>query len=100
MALTVTSLAAALRLGDGVVEPEEPLLSILTRLLNVGSEIVLARAPAAPDEIKDEAIIRLSGYLYDSPAAAQGDGYGYAWRHSGAGSLASSWIEERLGVAS
>ena len=35
MALDLTQLAAALRLGDGVAEPTEPILGILTRLLSV-----------------------------------------------------------------
>ena len=99
MALTVTSLAAALRIGDGIGAPEEPQLGILTRLLNVGNSIVEARAATAPSDVKDEAVIRLCGYLYDSPTAAQGDGYAFAWRHSGAAGLCSFWIQERLGVS-
>ena len=52
MALTVAQLSAALRIGDGTAEPEEPTLSILTRLKGVGEAIVEVEVPDAPDAIK------------------------------------------------
>ena len=72
MAVTVTELAAALRLGDGETAPVEPLLGILTRLLNVASTTVEAAAPAAPDAVKDESLVRMAAYLYDMPTASVG----------------------------
>ncbi|MDE2652552.1 MAG: hypothetical protein OXI71_01940 [Gemmatimonadota bacterium] len=39
------------------------------RLLRVASEIVTRYAPDAPDAIQDEAVIRVAGWLRDSPSA-------------------------------
>ena len=95
MAVTVTQLAAALRIGDGSTAPVEPQLSILNRLLGVGEALVDLLAPSAPDAIKDEATIRVAAYLYDQPTAAQGNRYANAWRSSGAGALVARWVVER-----
>ena len=97
MAVTVTQLAAALRLGDGVNAPEEPQLGILTRLSGVALATVELFAPDAPEAIKDEAVIRYAGYLYDVPSAASGDRYAAAWVNSGAGSLVAGWVVRRIG---
>ena len=96
MAVNVVQLAAALRLGDGTSEPEEPILSILKRLCRVSDELVEKYAPDAPNSIKQEATIRLAGYLYDMPSAPSGDRYAAAWRNSGAASLVSGWVVRRV----
>lgn len=95
MALTVAQLSAALRIGDGTAEPEEPTLSILTRLKGVGEAIVEVESPGAPDAIKDEAVIRVAGYLYDQPEAPSMAGHATAWMNSGASSLVSRWVKRR-----
>lgn len=101
MAVTVIGLAVALRLiTDGTEAPEEPVNGILTRLLGVGTALVNKHAEDAPDDVKDEAVIRVCGYLFDMPTAARGDRFAYAWRNSGAASLVSSWVSRRLGDAS
>ena len=84
MAVTLTQLAAALRLGDGENPPTEPVLGLITRLLGVSQAFVARAAPEAPDAIADEATIRMTAYLYDSPTAAAGGRYAQAWRNSGA----------------
>ena len=96
MAVNVTQLAAALRLGDGVTAPVEPLLSILTRLLGVGDATVALLAPDAPDVVKDEAVINYAAQLFDKPSAPSGDRYAAAWRNSGAGSLVAAWVVRRV----
>ena len=96
MALTVAQLSAALRIGDGTAEPEEPVLSILTRLKGVGEALVENDAPDAPDAIKDEAVIRVAGYLYDQPEAPSMAGYASAMKNSGAASLLSRWGKRRV----
>lgn len=95
MAVTLAQLGAALRISDGVNEPEEPYKTILQRHLDVAVELVELHAPKAPTPIKDEAAIRVSGYLYDTPTAARGDLYANAWANSGAASLLSHWIVRR-----
>ena len=97
MAVTLAQLAAALRLGDGVAAPTEPVLGILTRLNAAAEALVEKQAPSAPADIKDEAIIRVAGYLYDMPTAAQGDRYAFAWRSSGAAGLVAPWTSKRVG---
>ena len=96
MAVDVTQLAAAMRLGDGVTAPVEPLLSILTRLLGVGEATAALLAPDAPDVVKDEAIINFAAQLYDKPSAASGNKYAAAWLNSGAASLVASWVVRRI----
>ena len=96
MAVNVTELAAALRLGDGVTAPAEPLAGILTRLLGVGDATVALLAPDAPDVIKDEAVINYAAQLYDKPSASSGNRYAAAWNNSGAGSLVAAWVVRRV----
>ena len=96
MAVTVAQLAGAIRAGDGVTTPDEPLLSILTRLSNVADAVIERHAKGAPDAIKDEAKVRLVAYLYDSPNAAPSDRYAAAWRNSGAAALVGPWTVRRV----
>ena len=93
--LTVTELAAAMRLGDGATAPTPPLDGILERLLGVGSATAELLAPEAPDPIQSEAVVRFASYLYDMPAAGRNSGYAAAWNNSGAAALCSPWIVRR-----
>ena len=95
MAVTLTELAGALRLGDGETLPVEPVAGILERLKAAGSSLIATVSPDAPDTIKDEALVRFVAYIYDSPNASPGDGYASAWRNSGAESLVSRWVVRR-----
>ena len=97
MAVNLTALAAALRLGDGQNAPTEPLSGILARLLGVSEAFVELQAGFAPAAVQDEAIVRMAAYLYDAPTAASGDRYAAAWRNSGAQSLVSRWVIRRAG---
>ena len=99
MALTLTALAAALRLGDGVAAPVEPVAGILTRLMGVAEALVEKVAPDAEAFVKEEAIIRLCAHYYDQPTAASGDRYAAAWRNSGAEALVSRWVVRRTAGA-
>ena len=98
MALTVSNLAAALRITDGSAEPEEPTLSILNRLLGV-SEAFVSVAEGAPDAVVEEAQVRLCGYLYDQPTSGRRDSYANAFRNSGAAALVARWVPHRAGEA-
>ncbi len=79
-------------------------------LLLVTTALVDRFAPGAPEPIKDESVIRTSGYLVEQPRAAiRSDGVGdittsytpsstSALRHSGAMALLSPWKIRRGGT--
>ena len=90
--LTVTQLAAALRLGDSTEETAEA-----TRLLAYSSEAVLRHAPSATDTALNEAAIRLSGYLFDQPNAGRGLSFAHALRNSGAAAILLPYKIHRAG---
>ena len=96
MAINLTELAAALRLGDGVAEPVEPVKGVLTRLLAAAESLVDKYAPDVPAAIQDEAVTRLVGYTYDRPDSPRGSGYAAAWLNSGAASLVAPWRIHRV----
>ena len=91
MALTAAQLATALKL-DATDAAE---LADVTRLLGAATALIEAYAPTAPDAIVDEAVVRVCGYLYDSPTAARGTAFGSALRNSGAGGLLLPWRAPR-----
>ena len=91
--LTVSELAAALRLGDSSEEAAE-----VTRLLAYATEAVTRHAPDAPTTTANEAMIRLAAYLFDQPNAGKGSGYGNAMRNSGAGRILLPYREHRAGA--
>ena len=99
MALTVAQLAGAMRVGDGVTDPAEPILGIITRALGVADAFIDLNAEDAPEAVKDEARVRMAAYLYDAPTAAQGERFANAWRNSGAAALVSRWVVRRAAVA-
>lgn len=94
MAVTITQaeLRDAIRVGDTAEE-----IAQATRLLAVASEMVVMHAPAAPSVIQDEAVIRISGYLFDKPQAPGGIAYANAGRNSGAWSLLLPYRFHRAG---
>ena len=87
MALTNASLAEAIRADS----------TTAARLRPVVVAAVLKHAPEAPEAIRDEAGIRLAGYLLDAPPAAAGDGHANGLRNSGAEALLAPWRIRRAG---
>ena len=102
-----TNLAVTLSLEQLMVEmrlsqsPEET--SIATRLLDTCTDMVelhLGSAYAgARESAVNEAVILLSGYLFDKPTASQGDGFANAMRNSGAGRVLLPYRVHRAGYA-
>ena len=93
--ITIYELAAALRVSvspDSLAEPE---LTIIARLGAVAESLVELHAPNAPEVVKAEAMIRIAGYLYDSPSAGAMQRYANAWANSGAAALLNPWVERR-----
>ena len=88
VALTVAELGAALRLTtDPASPPAEPLLGILHRQLQAATEEVNGYASGAPEVVRDEATIRMVGYLFERPDSLD------PFRLSGALKMLSRWHE-------
>ena len=91
---TVEELAAALRLGDSAEETAE-----VTRLLAYATEAVTQHAPDASETAMNEAVRRLSGFLFDQPEAGRGMAYANAMRSSGAARMLLPYRIHRAGYA-
>ena len=99
--------AARTCLGDALGLTDE---STLDRLGSTAAELVERYAPDAPQPVKNESVIRASGWLHEQPAAAvRSESVGdistsYAathtspLRHSGATALLSAWKQRRAGA--
>ena len=84
MAVDLQTLAVNLRIiGNAAVPLPTGHAETLQPLLDYAVAEVESRAPDAPDVVKDQAVIRLAGYMLDSPAAPRGDGYADPMRNSG-----------------
>ena len=59
---TLAQLSADLRIGDGSAEPTGQVGVVLARIASTASAMVLRYAPNAPDEIHNEAYVRLAGF--------------------------------------
>ena len=98
MALTITisQLSQALRLTV-TGSPAPPYLAIITRQLAVAESEIEGYAPAAPDDTKNEAAIRMVGYLLDAPTANPSRNVSTpegAFRNSGAKPLLARWHDQ------
>ena len=87
MAVTVAQLATAIRLATSSSELSDEETEILTRQQTVALMQVQRYAPAAPEVIQDEAVIRVVGYLFYSSPAAGRQLYANALASSGAAAL-------------
>ena len=90
--ITVADLRAALRLGDSTEETAE-----VTRLLAYATEAVTKHVPTAPDAVHNEAVVRLAGYLFDSPFAGRRAEFANALRNSGAAAILLPYRIHRAG---
>ena len=96
MAVTLGQLATALRITTDATETvQEPENGILTRIQAWATDEIVGRAPAAPDNAKDAALIVLAGYVYDRPIAERGGAYANAWENSGASDMLRRYIQRR-----
>ena len=97
MAMTTVEVARALRLS---VPLDDEVRRELDRLLGVAQEAVGRYAPRAPDAIRDEAILRVCGYLYDAPTTTEPGSVGrlHPLRLSGAAPLLAPWRIHSAGV--
>ena len=95
---SLAELAADVRLGDGSAEPTGATLVVLKRVAATAAAMVLHYAPDAPDELHDEALARLSGYLLDSDPSGRSAGGPIALRSSGAASILRPYRDRRGGL--
>lgn len=97
MAVSITSvqLAAALRVGDGLSLPPEPVGGVVTRLLSAATELVQDYAPDAPEGVQNEAVVRVCGWLFD---AVPGRTFANAMDLSGAKALIAPYRARRARV--
>ena len=95
MAVTIkrAELSDVLRLGHSGPEMAEA-----TRLLAYATAAVTKHVPICPDEISNEAAIRLAGYLFDQPNAGRGATYANALRNSGAAAILLPYRVHRAGA--
>ena len=95
VSVSVADLGVALRVASTGQPIDADNLGILTRLGGVGEAMVAHLAPNAPVAIKAEAVIRLAGYLYDTPESPSGVRYAQGWANSGAAALVAPWQSRR-----
>ena len=91
--LTIEALSNALRVGDSPEERQE-----VERLLAYATEAVTKYAPSSPEATANEAVVRLTSYLFDQPTSSRGDAYAAAGRNSGAWSILMPYRIRRAGV--
>ena len=99
--LTVAQLAGAIQVGDGTTDPQEPDLSDLTRLLaQAKGEVIdfvdgrIRDNKTIPPETLEMAVIRICGYLYDSPTTGYTSNY---FAKSGAKALLAPYLKIGIG---
>jgi len=81
-------LAAGIRVGVDYDTLDPQIQRIITRLNVSCTAYVRAHTDRAPQEVENEAIIRMAGYLYDAPPVTR---FGVAFRESGAQALVDPW---------
>ena len=73
-------------------------LADATRLRATAEAVVAKYAAGAPEAIRDEAAIRVAGYILDAPPSPSGDGHAAILRNSGAAGLLAPWRARRAGA--
>ena len=93
MALTDGQVALALRLiGDPSETIDASIQPIIERQRLAAKELVTRYAAGAPLRVREEACLRVVGYLFDRPPEYSSRGYS-ALFHSGAQALLMPWRE-------
>ena len=88
MAVGIGQLAVELLLAtDASVLPPEPLRTRLERARALAIQLVARYAPDAPEDVHDSAVIRVAGYIINSPPHQQRAAVANAMLQSGAASL-------------
>ena len=96
MALTDVQFRAALRIGDA---PEEVAQATRIRTYVYTAIDRHVNFVTIPDEVRDEAAVRLGGYLYDQPHVGRAGSFANSLRSSGAAFILAPYVTHRLGIA-
>ena len=92
--ITANQLAVALRAtADHTAELEEPLKSEIKRLLDSASALVESYAPLAKTAVQNEAVVRLAGWLWDTPPSRS---FGNPMDSSGARAILAPYRTRRV----
>ena len=95
--LTLGDLASQVRVSatDDAADIPSGYVVILTRDLAAATSLVESRAPDAPDDAQNKAVVQIIGYWLESPPSAP-QRFGFnAWLHSGAAQVLAPFIERR-----
>ena len=95
--LTLGDLAAQVRVSatDDASDIPSGYVEILVRDLAAATSMVEGRAPDAPDDAQNKAVVQIVGYWLESPPSnPQRFGYN-AWLQSGAAQILAPFIERR-----
>lgn len=95
--ITVAQLASAVRVGDTAEETAEVTRLRTYAITEIGRYLGDAFEDA-PDEVVNEATVRLVAYLYDQPTTARGAAFANAMRNSGAGRMLLGYRVHRAGT--
>ena len=96
MAVSLAQLSVALRITvDATATVPEPENGILTRIQSWAESEIAGRAPNAPANYQDQALVVLAGYVHDRPPVERGGAYANAWEHSGASDILRRWVNRR-----
>ena len=73
----------------------------LQKMVNVATEVVERRAPAAPESVRDEAVLRVVSALYDERGITGGENsrpisHAAMFQSSGALALVKPWVVRRV----
>ena len=95
--LTLGQLANQVRVSTTASNSDVPpyYATILAPNLAAATEMVEKRAPDAPDDAQNKAVVQIVGYWMEAPPAAPRR-FGYnVWQNSGAAQLLAPWIVRR-----
>ena len=98
MTVTITQaeVTVAIRAATTTENVDPTVAAVIAYLYAAAGELVVNYAPDAPDDIHNAAMIRLTGWLYDSDPTEPG--IGRAIQTSGAAALLGPWRSHRAGI--
>ena len=97
VSLSVGELALQVRVSTTRFNSDvpDPYVGILTADLQAATALVEARAPLAPDDSQNKAVVQIIAYWLEAPPAGP-QRFGHnAWLHSGAAQILAPFIERR-----